>query len=209
MGTCEAVLHDLQAVCDRFSDLDSTQSNSRKSVRRVWKKLKWEPAEANELRQRINSSIAMLTALLNQLSSETTAAVKKGVDRLNQCQDRQERLAILNWLSSFDHTAQQNDISARRQAGTGLWLLQSPEFASWRSTKGQTLFCPGIPGAGKTVLSSIVVEELMKQFQNDTSVCVAYIYFNYQQQEIQTIDQVFGSLLRQLVAHQSNIPVAV
>ncbi|KAJ4167534.1 hypothetical protein NW754_011351 [Fusarium falciforme] len=209
MGTCEAVLHDLQAVCDRFSDLDNTQSNSRKSVRRVWKKLKWEPAEADELRQRINSSIAMLTALLNQLSSEITAAVKKGVDRLNQCQDRQERLALLNWLSSSDHTAQQNDISARRQAGTGLWLLQSPEFASWRSTNGQTLFCPGIPGAGKTILSSIVVEELMKQFQDDTSVCVAYIYFNYQQQENQTIDQVFGSLLRQLVAHQSNIPATV
>ncbi|KAJ3458785.1 hypothetical protein MRS44_012894 [Fusarium solani] len=209
MGTCEAVLHDLQAVCDRFSDLDSTHSNPRKSVRRVWKKLKWEPTEADELRQRINSSIAMLTASLNQLSSATTVAVKKGVDRLNQCQDHQERLAILNWLSSFDHTAQQNDISARRQAGTGLWLLQSPEFASWRSTNGQTLFCPGIPGAGKTILSSIVVEELMKQFQDDTSVSVSYIYFNYQQQENQTIDQVFGSLLRQLVARQSNIPAAV
>ncbi|RSL48629.1 hypothetical protein CEP54_012835, partial [Fusarium duplospermum] len=162
MSTCEVVLHDLQA-----------------SIRRVWKKLKWEPNEARELRERISSSITMLNTLLNQLSS------------------------------SFDHTAQQNDISARRQAGTGMWLLHSPEFASWKSTSGETLFCPGIPGAGKTILSSIVVEELMKEFQDDMSVCVAYIYFNYQHQENQTVDQIFQSLLRQLVARQSDIPAAV
>ncbi|KAI8714078.1 NACHT domain-containing protein [Fusarium sp. LHS14.1] len=209
MSTCEAVLHDLQTVCDNFSDLDTSQGHSRKSIRRVWKKLKWEPNEARELRERISSSISMLTALLNQLSSETTVAVKKGVDRLNEGQDRQERLDILNWLSSFDHMAQQNDISARRQAGTGLWLLESREFVSWKTSKGKTLYCPGIPGAGKTILSSVVVEELTKQFQHDSSVCIAHIYFNYQQQENQTIDQVFGNLLRQLAADQSNIPDAV
>ena len=68
MSTCEAVLHDLQAICDKFSDLDTAQGQSRKSVRRVWKKLKWEPDGARELRERISSSIAMLTTLLNQLS---------------------------------------------------------------------------------------------------------------------------------------------
>ncbi|KAI8658210.1 NACHT domain-containing protein [Fusarium keratoplasticum] len=209
MSTCEAVLHDLQAVCNNFSDMDTSQGHSRKSIRRVWKKLKWEPDEARELRERISSSISLLTTLLNQLSSETTVAVKKGVDRLNEGQDRQERLNTLNWLSSFDHMAQQNDISARREAGTGLWLLESREFVSWKSSKGKTLYCPGIPGAGKTILSSVVVEELTKRFQDDSNVCVAHVYFNYQQQENQTIDQVFGNLLRQLVAGQSHIPDAV
>lgn len=135
--------------------------------------------------------------------------MKKGVDRLNQGQDRQERLAILNWLSSFDHTAQQNDILTRRETGTGRWLLESPEFMSWKSTKGETLFCPGIPGAGKTILSSIVVETLTTEFQGDPSVCVAHVYFNYQEQENQTVDQVFTNLLRQLVAGQSDIPATV
>ncbi|RSL70100.1 hypothetical protein CEP53_002017 [Fusarium sp. AF-6] len=166
MSTCEAVLHDLQLVCDKFSDLETEKGQSRRSIRRVWKKLKWEPDEARELRERISSSIAMLTTLLNQLSS------------------------------SFDHTAQQNDVSARRQAGTGVWLLESPEFTSWKSYKGKTLYCPGIPGAGKTILSSIVVDELEKQFQDDLN-------------ENQTVDQVFGNLLRQLVAGQSDIPQAV
>ncbi|RSM12118.1 hypothetical protein CEP52_002630 [Fusarium oligoseptatum] len=209
ISTCKAVLDDLQVICDTFSDLETEKGQSRRSIRRVWKKLKWEPDEARELRERISSSIAMLATLLNQLSSETVFSVKTGVDRLNSGQDRQERLAILNWLSPFDHTAQQNDISARRQAGTGVWLLESPEFTSWKSSKGKTLYCPGIPGAGKTILSSIVVDELTKQFQDDSNVCVAHVYFNYQQQENQTVDQVFGNLLRQLVAGQSEIPAAV
>lgn len=144
----------------------------------------------------------------NQLS-ETTVAVKKSLDRLNQGEDSQERLAILNWLSSFDHAAQQNDISAQRQADTGVWFLESPEFISWRSTRGETLYCSGIPGAGKTILSSIVVEELTKQFRDDSSVCITHIYLNYQQHESQTINQVFSNLLRQLGEGQPDIPAAV
>lgn len=68
ISTCEFVLHDLQAVCDKFSKLDNSQGHSHKSIRRIWKKLEWEPDEGRELRERISSSIAMLTTLLNQLS---------------------------------------------------------------------------------------------------------------------------------------------
>jgi hypothetical protein len=41
------------------------------------------------------------------------------------------------------------------------WLLDSDEFQTCLDTDKQTLFCPGIPGAGKTILSSIVVDYLM------------------------------------------------
>ncbi|PVI01419.1 hypothetical protein DM02DRAFT_525133, partial [Periconia macrospinosa] len=46
------------------------------------------------------------------------------------------------------------------------WLLNLAEFKSWIETKNQTLFCPGIPGAGKKILTSIVVEELSTRFQD-------------------------------------------
>ncbi|KAJ4312000.1 hypothetical protein N0V84_010155 [Fusarium piperis] len=209
VSTCRDVLDDLQDVRDRFSDLVTSRGHSRRSVGRVWKQLKWDPSEAHELRMRISSSVAMLSTLCNQISGEAVVSMKGSVDRMKLRQDDQDRLAILNWLSSFDHMAQQSDISSRKQAGTGGWLLDSPEYTSWKSTKGKTLLCLGIPGAGKTILSSIVVEELMNQFQHESNVCVSYVYFNHHQQENQTAIHVFSNLLRQLVAGRSGIPAHV
>jgi hypothetical protein len=39
-----------------------------------------------------------------------------------------------------------------------VWLLDSDEFQKWLKQSGQTMFCPGILGVGKTILASIVVD---------------------------------------------------
>ncbi|KAF2182132.1 hypothetical protein K469DRAFT_520620, partial [Zopfia rhizophila CBS 207.26] len=54
--------------------------------------------------------------------------------------------------------------------GTGQWLLDSKEFQTWLKTSNQTLFCLGILGAGKTILTSIVVDDLIIQSQNNPNV---------------------------------------
>ncbi|KAI0427227.1 hypothetical protein F5Y09DRAFT_350585 [Xylaria sp. FL1042] len=44
--------------------------------------------------------------------------------------------------------------------GTGKWFLESPKYGHWLQNDGQTLFCHGIPGGGKTVLTSVVIKQL-------------------------------------------------
>ena len=89
--------------------------------------------------------------------SNVSFATKAGVDRLNQRQDNreyhEEQRAIVDWLTSIDYAAQQGDFISRRQDGTEVWLLDSDEFHGWLNQKQQTLFCPGIPGAGKTMIT--------------------------------------------------------
>jgi hypothetical protein len=135
-----------------------------------------------------------------------------GVDRLNERQDdrerREERQTILNWLTTIDYAPQQNDYINRRQEGTGRWLLESKEFQDWVIT-GNTLFCPGIPGAGKTILTSVVVKELTTRFQNDKSIGIAYLYFNFRRQEEQRTQDLLASLLKQLTQGQSFLPDSV
>jgi hypothetical protein len=70
------------------------------------------------------------------------------------------------------------------------------------------LFCPGIPGAGKTILTSIVVEHLHNRFQNDQKVGIAYLYCNYKLQNQQKAEYLLSSLLKQL-ASQHSLPEAV
>ena len=135
--------------------------------------------------------------------------VKIGIDRLHQARDNQQRQAILDWLTPIDYATQQQDFISRRQAGTGQWLLNSEEFQGWLNMDKQTLFCPGIPGAGKTILTSIVVEELTNRFSNDPTIGIAYIYCNFRRQDEQRINDLLASLLKQLAESQPSLPLTI
>lgn len=131
--------------------------------------------------------------------SQLAFSVKDGVDQLNRHQDDQEHRAILDWLTPTDYTLQKSDFLARRQEGTGQWFLESNEFQRWLNTSKQTLFCPGIPGAGKTVISSMVVDHLNAKFEKDTEVGIAYVYCSYQLQRNGKLQDLLSSLVKQLV----------
>ena len=145
--------------------------------------------------------------------SNVSFATKAGVDRLNQRQDNrechEEHQAIVDWLTSIDYAAQQSDFISRRQGGTGQWLLDSDEFHEWLNQKQQTLFCPGIPGAGKTMITSIIIESLCTRFENDGSVGIAYLYCNFRQQQDQKPADLLASLLGQLVQGQPSVSSSV
>jgi len=127
------------------------------------------------------------------------------MDQLHDRQDREYRQVILDWLTPIDYAPKQSDIFRGRQKGTGQWLLDSDIFKNWASQSKQTLFCPGIPGAGKTVITSIIVEHLLTEFQNDINIGIAYIYCNYKQQQEQKLVDLLKSLLKQLVQKQPSM----
>lgn len=85
---------------------------------------------------------------------------------LNQRQDDQERNDILFWLSSIDLSVQQSEAFQAHQEGTGTWLLGTMDFYKWINEEEERLYCPGIPGAGKTVLSPVVTNHLEQTFAN-------------------------------------------
>jgi hypothetical protein len=104
------------------------------------------------------------------------------------------------WNKAIDYAPQQSDYIGRRQPGAGQWLLP---------TSKQTLFCRGIPGAGKTILTAIVIDDLTTRFQNDPSIGIAYLYCNFQRRDEQKADDFLASLLKQLSQRQSSLPDSV
>ncbi|KAJ7773590.1 hypothetical protein DFH07DRAFT_683650, partial [Mycena maculata] len=109
----------------------------------------------------------------------------------------EKRAEIIDWLSPINFFQRHADISRTRQAGTGRWFLADSRFQSWESGGG-ALWCRGIPGAGKTVLASLVVDHLEAQFHNK-DIGVACIYLNHKETEIQTLSNLFSGLWRQQV----------
>ena len=196
---CRNVLDELQQILDKNSELSSESGSIGKRIKIVWKRLNWKPEDIDELRCRISINIGFLAAFNGRLTRDN-------VVKLVRHQKNQESQGILDWLTPTDFVAQQNDLVARRQAGTGQWLLESTEYQSWRETNKQTIFCPGIPGAGKTILSSIVVEELATRFSSNPTIGIAYIYCNFRRQVEQTIENLLASLLKQLAQSQPSLP---
>jgi Cdc6-like AAA superfamily ATPase len=135
--------------------------------------------------------------------------VQKDISIVLDIQQDQERETILNWLTPINYTSQQHDFISRRQEGTGQWLLDSPEFQNFVEGDQQTLYCPGIPGAGKTILTSIVVEDLHKRFGNDRSVGIAYLYCNFKRSYEQKLDDLLLTLVKQLAQQYLLIPDVV
>ncbi|KAH6603497.1 ankyrin repeat [Trichoderma cornu-damae] len=140
---------------------------------------------------------------------DSVSATGVSVSQIKANLDKKEDLEVLDWITKVEYGPQHSDLLRRRQPGTGRWLLDSAEYNAWLATEKQTLFCPGIPGAGKTILTSIVIDHLEGKFQSDPTTRIAYIYCNYRRQEEQGIENLLASLLKQLSRGRASLPDCV
>ncbi|KAF4831577.1 Vegetative incompatibility protein HET-E-1 [Colletotrichum tropicale] len=131
---------------------------------------------------------------------ETERKVQQRSDR--EC-DMRER--IIGWLQGADLGANvKNDhaklLKIRSSApSSGRWLLSKPEFNRWFGpfpSIPTLLWINGIPGAGKTVLASMVVEEARALSHNPT---VLYFYCKADNSEKDNFVAIGRRLLLQLL----------
>jgi hypothetical protein len=108
---------------------------------------------------------------------------------------KRRREKIEHWLSPSDPSTNYNKALSQRQEGTGLWFLQSNEFAKWETQRNSCLWLCGIPGCGKTILSSTIVEYLER---TPTRRPLLYFYFDFGDTGKQTFESMIRSLVVQL-----------
>ncbi len=111
------------------------------------------------------------------------------------------------WVSPIDVSAKHFDIANAREPGTGQWLLNSNVFQEWECGTGRALWCPGIPGAGKTVLASLIIDHLctLQLHEPVGTTAVAWVYFNYKANATQTPDAIHLSLKQQLAGFSTQL----
>ncbi|KAF2026442.1 ankyrin, partial [Setomelanomma holmii] len=139
-----------------------------------------------------------------QMIKDDTNSIKSNLNSIRTQGDNAEHRRLLEWISSTDYPAQQSDIIKRRQEGTGHWFLAAPQVATWLSEHGATLFCPGIPGAAKTIVAAIAIDFLLRSLQS-SSHGVAYVYCNYKAREEQDTSRMLAAIPKQLVQGRESL----
>ena len=164
---------------------------------------------------RVLDAVSSLAELQKSMASlgETVQNIERIAleSREQESQESKERKKqeVLQWLSRLNFRPKQLDTLSRRTPSTGEWLLVEKKFKSWVDGGGPScLFCSGIPGAGKTVLTSLVIDHLESRIAAIKPI-VAYIFFDYKYQERQTVTAILRSLLRQVIEAIGEIPQSI
>ncbi|KAJ5727661.1 hypothetical protein N7493_005481 [Penicillium malachiteum] len=137
---------------------------------------------------------------------ETLDTINIDIQRISARMDRKDDLKILNWLTKVDYGPQHSDFSRKRQAGTGQWLLSSAEYQILVNSKSQTLFCPGDPGVGKTILTATVIDDLIERFPHNQSTRIVYVYCNFNREHEQRLEYLIAALIKQLSQARPTLP---
>lgn len=207
VGQFEAAYHDLVNLLD--FDILTGQPKNESHFKALCTSAKWSfsKAEVYDMLQRITR----LQQYTNVLLSDKQHDLLEQLDhKYQEALDQQLKASILSWLSPLQMTQIHQTISDRAEKGCGEWFLTSDAFVSWQAVMDKPLWCWGIPGAGKTVLASITVNHLRRgrneAMKTDRGVAVVYLKYNEPEQ---TLDNLLGSFLRQLVEDLDALPPAV
>ncbi|KAI9810139.1 MAG: hypothetical protein M1827_006665 [Pycnora praestabilis] len=140
-------------------------------------------------------------SMATQIQGKDTNERIKSVQETQEHEARErERREILAWLSPLESFKRQDAVFTD-SFPTGQWLFDSQEFKVWVRGRPWTLWCYGDPGAGKTVLCSNVIHHLEETFPV-RSTLVLYLYLDYKEKEKQSVINLIGSLVKQLIQHQ-------
>lgn len=126
---------------------------------------------------------------------------ERALERLRkEMPEASERLSKIRcWLSAPDPFTNYHKAQKQRQADTGLWLLNGAQFDNWKQAAASRLWLHGIPGCGKTILSSTIIKHMLQHCENDIQKVTVYFYFDFNDSQKQDPELMFRSLLRQLL----------
>ncbi|KAH6689768.1 hypothetical protein F5X68DRAFT_260368 [Plectosphaerella plurivora] len=197
---------------------------SQRTATRLVKSVGIGKSEYQEKYEAITAAKAEVWELATLAEAEKTSWTLENIDRiegaqLKQYQDlsklfgnlrqpidqdgleRERRIQILRSISTIPYTTHHKAAQKGRLQGSGQWLLDNHAFRRWRNdSTSSVLWLHGIPGSGKTKLTSLVIDDLTG------SENMAYFYCarNPAEPLRGKCDAVLASLVRQLSGKSAN-----
>jgi hypothetical protein len=206
VNTCLNLLHQMKK---RLHGLDIDPSSKIKtSLRRIT----W-PFKSSETRTLIGELRTCRDILAIALSADNTYSLLKSLSLQENIEDElaavhrllqerkeletrinitEKRRQVLKFFLAVDPTRNYDINKELRHGTTGFWLTADETFQNWLHGTSSCLWLSGIPGAGKSVLSALVIDECIKRSGSEKAA--AYFYCDYMDANSQDPVNLIGTL---------------
>ncbi|KAI0016960.1 hypothetical protein F4780DRAFT_632838 [Xylariomycetidae sp. FL0641] len=166
----EEILKELNAGADE----DESRASSTAGFRQKFARLKIDDAKwplkerkITKLLNELNTLRSSISSTLSTTQMSLVADTNKGVGQIRQDFDEQKRRDMVRWLFSSDTELRNMHADKRtlREPDTCVWMIRDEAWNQWLNAKnnfgepGRFIWIHGIPGAGKTVLASHLIEQ--------------------------------------------------
>lgn len=182
---CQKTLEEIGYQLDKFKVPEA--ENKLESVKR---KMRW-PLSSKDTMKLVSDVERHKSSLSLALSADTTSAVLKALGDLQELKTESqekrrketcialdyEKTEVLSVLKIVDPSRIQATNWRLHQPGTGIWFVESESFKTWFARKNSNLWLRGIAGAGKSILTSLIVREVERL--RSENAAMAYFYRDY------------------------------
>ncbi|CAG8955427.1 hypothetical protein HYFRA_00010292 [Hymenoscyphus fraxineus] len=118
-----------------------------------------------------------------------------------QAELKRKQSEVLSWFSAASTTLKEHEefrVVRNTSAGNGSWILKNEKVNNWMeldTPESSVLWINGIPGAGKTILASVIIDGCLE----DTSYTTSYFYCKETDEEKNECISILRSLLSQVL----------
>ncbi|KAK4444242.1 hypothetical protein QBC34DRAFT_360671 [Podospora aff. communis PSN243] len=185
---CQRCLTSLEALLPSgvgVSAPDGPSPSAQGRRRLTLAELAWplKQSKARKLLAEISQHKATLLLAISGDVLHELKDIKQGVRRIEATALDSERREICTWLERTNPSPLHNAAIRKHEPHTSAWLQRTAEWQDWLSSSStdRLFWIYGIPGAGKTVLASFVIEELKRLCEEtqDGAYLYAYYYCHY------------------------------
>lgn len=157
---------------------------------------------------KVRELLAAQTEMKNEIGKIHQSVVETHLDlkeKINLLVTSKEDKELLSYFGVYDAFQRHDQSCHLRLENTGSWFINSEEFTDWIDETGSKLWLYGIPGAGKTVLASAIIEKIQERLQrtNETNG-MAYFYCDYKDGRTQLPHMILGTLAAQLAVQNKD-----
>ncbi|KAL6922418.1 hypothetical protein FSST1_006444 [Fusarium sambucinum] len=153
---------------------------------------------------------------LDQLNRRLEEEYNKNIERdllAHQIEIDRHRSVVESKINAPDYHEDYEIASQKRfQSTSGRWILSDPHISNWLDHNSDTdrkIYLSGIPGAGKTVLTSSVISHLKEQKPSGKDsgdrFSISYFYFKHSQSTKDSLLSLLLALLAQLVSQDESL----
>jgi len=196
MRSCETVLTELK---QKLKPLTRPGIKSR---------LKW-PFESSSIQQKLDIIEKQKATLQLALSAHHARMLSQQSHKIEDIQKQSKRAEILTWYKTSDPEQNHKVSRNKHEPDTAKWIFDIKDFRNWKDNPGESLWIHGIPGAGKTILCSTIIDHMSQHYERDPSNRVVYFYFDFADNKKQTVANLLKSVVYQLIVIEEVIPESV